>query len=131
MNDITAAIGLANSTSSRCCSPARVRTPGTTTRRWPTCPVWTTERAAAGTPSFWAYPLKVLDRPSFTRKLASAGILTTIVARRNDAHTCMAAAAEELPGVDSVYDRLVYIPAGWWLDDADRSRVVETIRSGW
>jgi len=90
------------------------------------------ERAAHAEPSFWSYPLKVADRPSFMRKLADAGIPTSIISRRNDAHTCTALAASgELPGLDGVYDRLVYIPVGWWLSESERAHVVETIRSGW
>ncbi|HEV3001222.1 MAG TPA: DegT/DnrJ/EryC1/StrS family aminotransferase [Solirubrobacteraceae bacterium] len=89
------------------------------------------ERAEGAEPSFWAYPLKVDGRAAFKRKLAQAGIPTSIVARRNDAHTCMRDAAEALPGLDSVYDRLAYVPVGWWLSDDDRERIVDAICSGW
>jgi dTDP-4-amino-4,6-dideoxygalactose transaminase len=90
------------------------------------------ERARHAEPSFWAYPLKVADRPAFIRKLAEAGIATSIISRRNDAHTCVAVAASgELPGLDHVYDRLVYIPVGWWLSEDDRAHIADTIRSGW
>jgi dTDP-4-amino-4,6-dideoxy-D-glucose/dTDP-4-amino-2,4-dideoxy-beta-L-xylose transaminase len=82
-------------------------------------------------PSYWAYPLKVDDRASFKRKLADAGIPTSIIARRNDAHTCVRDIAEPLPGLDSVYDRLAYLPAGWWLSEDDREWIVDVIRSGW
>jgi dTDP-4-amino-4,6-dideoxy-D-glucose/dTDP-4-amino-2,4-dideoxy-beta-L-xylose transaminase len=91
-----------------------------------------TERAPHAVPSFWAYPVKVSDRPSFIRKLTEAGIATTLVARRNDALTCTASAASgPLPGLDSVYDRLVYVPVGWWLSQREREHVAYTIRSGW
>jgi dTDP-4-amino-4,6-dideoxy-D-glucose/dTDP-4-amino-2,4-dideoxy-beta-L-xylose transaminase len=90
------------------------------------------ERVAQAEPSFWAYPLKVADRPAFIRKLTDAGIATSIIARRNDAHTCAAdAASDALPGLDDVYDLLVYIPVGWWLSESDRIHVADTIRSGW
>lgn len=89
------------------------------------------ERAPGAQPSFWAYPLEVDDRPSFKRKLAEAGVPTSIVARRNDAHTCVRDLAEPLPGLDSVYERLAYIPVGWWLSDDDRERIVDVISSGW
>ncbi|GAB3974273.1 LegC family aminotransferase [Actinoallomurus acanthiterrae] len=82
-------------------------------------------------PSFWAYPLKVADRRSFMRKMAEAGITTSVISRRNDAHSCVAGLRTELPGVDAVHDRVVYVPVGWWLSDDDRGHVVDTIRAGW
>lgn len=90
-----------------------------------------TERAADREPAFWAYPLKVDDRRSFMRKMADAGIMTSVISRRNDAHSCVADARTELPGLDAIYDRVVYIPVGWWLTEDDRRHIVDTIRSGW
>lgn len=90
-----------------------------------------TERAGDREPSFYAYPLKVDDRPSFIRKMADAGIVTKVLVRRNDAHSCVDDSTAELPGLDGVNDRLTYIPVGWWLSDEDRAHIVRTIRSGW
>jgi dTDP-4-amino-4,6-dideoxygalactose transaminase len=133
MNEIAAAIGLSNlkivdgllaatRDNARYYDEALADVPG----------LELTDRSPHAEPSFWAYPVKVADRPSFLRKLADAAIGTSIISRRNDAHSCVASAAsEELPGLDSVYDRLVYIPVGWWLSEREREHVVETIRSGW
>jgi dTDP-4-amino-4,6-dideoxygalactose transaminase len=90
-----------------------------------------TERAEDREPSFWVYPLKVHDRPGFMRKLAGAGVMSSMVARRNDAHSCVAAAVTTLPGLDKVHDQVVNIPVGWWLSEQDRAHIVDTIRSGW
>lgn len=90
-----------------------------------------TERADDREPAFWLYPLKVRDRPAFMRRMAAAGIATSVVSRRNDAHSCVADARTDLPGLDRVADRVVYIPVGWWLTEEDRSTVVEAIKSGW
>ncbi|GIM88019.1 DegT/DnrJ/EryC1/StrS family aminotransferase [Salinispora arenicola] len=90
-----------------------------------------TERADDREPSFWVYPLKVRDRSAFMCRLRDAGIASSVISRRNDAHSCMASSRAHLPGLDSVADRVVYIPVGWWLTAEDRSHVVETIRSGW
>lgn len=90
-----------------------------------------TERAQDRQPSFWTYPVKVFDRPSFMRKLADAGIMTSIISRRNDAHSCVGAMSRTLPGLDSVSDRVAYIPVGWWLSEDDRAYIAETIKSGW
>jgi dTDP-4-amino-4,6-dideoxygalactose transaminase len=90
-----------------------------------------TERALDRQPSFWVYPVKVSDRPSFMRKLADAGIATSVISRRNDAHSCVEAMSTTLPGLDSVFDRVVYIPVGWWLSEDDRAHIAETIKAGW
>ncbi|ONI89770.1 aminotransferase DegT [Saccharothrix sp. ALI-22-I] len=90
-----------------------------------------TERARDRQPSFWVYPIKVSDRSSFMRKLADAGIATSIISRRNDAHSCVDAMSTTLPGLDSVFDRVAYIPVGWWLSEGDRAHIVETIKAGW
>jgi dTDP-4-amino-4,6-dideoxy-D-glucose/dTDP-4-amino-2,4-dideoxy-beta-L-xylose transaminase len=90
-----------------------------------------TERAQDRQPSFWVYPVKVSDRPSFMRKLADAGIVTSVISRRNDAHSCVDASSTTLPGLDSVSDRVAYIPVGWWLSEDDRAHIAKTIRAGW
>jgi dTDP-4-amino-4,6-dideoxygalactose transaminase len=88
-------------------------------------------RPDAADPSFWVYPVKVDDRPGFLRRLAEAGIGTSLIARRNDAHSCVADAGVPLPGLDAVHDRVVHIPVGWWLSDEDRAHISTTIRAGW
>lgn len=90
-----------------------------------------TERADDREPSFWAYPLKVSDRTSFMRKMADAGIMTSVISRRNDAHGCVAEARAELPGLDGVHDRVVYVPVGWWLSEDECGHIADTIKSGW
>jgi dTDP-4-amino-4,6-dideoxy-D-glucose/dTDP-4-amino-2,4-dideoxy-beta-L-xylose transaminase len=90
-----------------------------------------TERAADREPSFWMYPLKVDRRADFMRRMTEAGITTSVVSRRNDAHSCVASSRTALPGLDKVADRVVHIPVGWWLSDEDRAHIAVTIRSGW
>lgn len=90
-----------------------------------------TERADDREPSFWMYPLKVDDRAGFMRKLTGAGIMTSLISRRNDAHSVVADYHTELPGLNSIADRVVNIPVGWSLSDDDRGHIVDTIRAGW
>jgi dTDP-4-amino-4,6-dideoxygalactose transaminase len=90
-----------------------------------------TERAGDRQPSFWLYPLKVDRRAAFMRRMTDAGITTSVFSRRNDAHSCVADSRAPLPGVDSVHDRAVYIPVGWWLSEQDREHIANTIKSGW
>ena len=90
-----------------------------------------TERAPGHESSFWLYPVKVADRDAFMQKLTGAGIAVSRFVRRNDAHSCLRDAAVALPGLDRVYDQMVYIPVGWWLSHEDRTHIVKTIRTGW
>lgn len=90
-----------------------------------------TERKPGHESSFWLYPVKVDDRAEFMRKMTAADIAVTRFARRNDAHSCVREFATTLPGLDSVYDRMVYIPVGWWLSEEDRTYIAKSIRHGW
>lgn len=91
----------------------------------------TTRRSQGHESAFWAYPVLVDRREEFMDALETAGIGTSIVSRRNDALSVMSDCAEPLPGLDSVYERLCYIPVGWWVSDRDRQHIVDTIAAGW
>ncbi|HTY35351.1 MAG TPA: DegT/DnrJ/EryC1/StrS family aminotransferase [Mycobacterium sp.] len=90
-----------------------------------------TERAADREPSFWLYPVRVDDRSGFMRRMADAGIATSVMIRRNDAHSCVRQYRARLPGMDEVADQMVNIPVGWWLSEEDRKHIVRTIQAGW
>ncbi|MGN9837157.1 DegT/DnrJ/EryC1/StrS family aminotransferase [Nonomuraea sp. H19] len=82
--------------------------------------------------SCWLYPVKAEDRPSFMRKMNDAGIMVSMLVRRNDTHGAVRDVADRaLPGLDAVHDRIVHIPVGWWLSAADRAHIADTIKSGW
>jgi dTDP-4-amino-4,6-dideoxygalactose transaminase len=91
-----------------------------------------------GTPdsAWWLYTLLVSDRDSFIDHLGSEGVAASPVHARNDVHPGFRAAVlsgmedRPLPGVDFFAKHEVAIPAGWWLDEADRERVVRATR-GW
>ncbi|MFG2885261.1 DegT/DnrJ/EryC1/StrS family aminotransferase [Streptomyces sp. NPDC048297] len=91
----------------------------------------TTERAADRDPSFWYYSVKVDDRDAFVRRMKEAGIATSEVHERNDVYGATREFRALLPGLDSVAERHIGIPVGWWVSDEDRAHVVKTIRAGW
>ncbi len=90
-----------------------------------------TERATDRQPSFWIYPMKVENREGFMKMMKEAGIETSVVIGRNDAHACVSDLRTPLPGMDKVAHRMVNIPVGWWLSEDNREYIVETIRKGW
>lgn len=89
------------------------------------------ERAPDRESSCWIYTVKVDDRDGFARKLEEAGVMVSQVHERNDVYTCVREYASVLPGLDSVSERMISIPVGWWLSEEDRAHIVSTIRSGW
>lgn len=82
-------------------------------------------------PSYWMYPILVDGRRDFMAALARDGIDSTVLSRRNDLHTCVSDFSQTLPNLDSIADRLVHIPVGWWVSRSEREHIVTRIRSGW
>lgn len=123
MNDIAAAIGLAN----------LARTPDVIAAhranaahyhaalegaRHITRPAW--DDASP----WWLYTVLVDDRAGFARHMQQRGVATSPVHARNDTHAAFCFPSGPLPGVDHFASRNVAIPVGWWLTDDNRRRVI-------
>lgn len=96
------------------------------------------DRALAGLPgvalppadpgsSYWCYFLLVEDRADFQAWMASKGIATSPVHRRNDAQPAYHFPSGPLPGVDHYAARNVAIPVGWWLTEQEREYVANAV----
>jgi dTDP-4-amino-4,6-dideoxygalactose transaminase len=81
--------------------------------------------------SSWLYTMLVENRSDFTHMMGSKGISVSRVHERNDKHTCFAKYQRELPGLESIIDKMICIPVGFWVTQEDRRYIVETIKSGW
>lgn len=81
--------------------------------------------------SFWIYSMLVDNKPEFMRYMSEKGITTSQVHARNDTHTCVDKYKTFLPELDKVETKLVSIPVGWWVDQEQRSYIVECIKKGW
>lgn len=81
--------------------------------------------------SYWIYTIKVKRRNDFFEKMKKAGIMVSRVHERNDKHTCVAAYRSFLPTLDKLVQEMVCIPVGWWLTEKERAHIVKTIRGGW
>jgi perosamine synthetase len=81
--------------------------------------------------SYWFYTVLVDEREKFSRHLTAHGIANTQAHKRNDLHTVFSASRCELPGLDAFYEKMIHIPCGWWVDDAQRQHIVDVIRQGW
>ena len=90
-----------------------------------------TQRAPGHRSSFWIYPLLVENRDGFIKRMTEAGITVSPAHERNDAHSCVREFRASLPGLDHVAERLVCIPVGSWVSDADRQHIAGTVKVGW
>jgi dTDP-4-amino-4,6-dideoxygalactose transaminase len=128
MNDIAAAIGLANISQVHTMVAQHrfnaaeytyrlADAPGITRPRWDDTSAW------------WLYTLLVEDRQGFIAYLADHGIAASPVHARNDTHAAFHFPNGPLPGVDHFAARNVAIPVGWWLTQDDRRRIIEVVQA--
>jgi dTDP-4-amino-4,6-dideoxy-D-glucose/dTDP-4-amino-2,4-dideoxy-beta-L-xylose transaminase len=89
------------------------------------------ERAPDRESSFWLYTMHVERRDDFMRKMQESGIAVSRVHERNDTHSCVSDFVADLPQLEKTVARMICIPVGWWVTEDDRARIVDTIRSGW
>jgi len=82
--------------------------------------------------SYWLYTVLVEDRASFQAHLLERDVATSQVHRRNDEHPAFRAAAhpasDARPGLDHFAAHQVSIPVGWWLPEAELARVADAVR---
>ncbi len=86
---------------------------------------------ASAEPAYWFYTVLCDDREGLARHLNAHGIGNSQAHKRNDQHSVFAAARHNLPGLDAFYSRMLHLPCGWWVDDAARDYIVETLKRGW
>lgn len=81
--------------------------------------------------SYWIYSLLVDDKDKFSEHMKKHGIATSQVHERNDIHSCLTDYKCDLPNLDTIKNRLTAIPVGWWVSDEDRQYIVDCIKKGW
>lgn len=132
MNDLNAAIGLANiAEADRAVEAHRENADYFDRELGDVVGLDLVRRAADQQPSFWSYPVKVDDPVGFMRQLASAGIAAATVGEPGETRARVRDRRVLLPGFDRVSERVVCIPVGWWITEEQRHHIVDTIRSGW
>lgn len=85
---------------------------------------------AGSEPSYWLYTAKVERRDDFVRWMGENGIAASQLHLRNDRHSIFGGMAD-LPNLDKFYSKMVHWGCGWWLDQEDREKIVDTIKKGW
>ena len=89
------------------------------------------KREAGHDSSFWIYSMLVDDRAGFYKHMDKCGIAVSQVHERNDKHTAVREFRSQLPALDSVINKVVAIPVGWWITPEQREYIVECIKKGW
>lgn len=84
--------------------------------------------AAGSEPSYWLYALLCDDAAAVEAALVAAGVTASKLHRPNHLHSALAPYAGPMPGLDRFYDRLLHLPCGWWVSDADRERIVTVVK---
>jgi dTDP-4-amino-4,6-dideoxygalactose transaminase len=126
MNDINAAIGLANIDHTEWVVAQHRRNAAYY------------DRVLAGAPgvalpppdeqaSYWCYFLLVEDREDFMAFMRARGIATSPVHARNDTHPAYRSPSGPLPGTDHYGARNVAIPVGWWVGEQERDHVAGAV----
>ena len=78
--------------------------------------------------SYWVYTLLLEDREEFHRYMVERGIQVSPLHVRNDKLSCFKKYEVKLPALNSVEDRYICIPCGWWVDNKQREHIVKSIR---
>lgn len=129
MNDIAAAIGLAN-LEQAVRGVAACRENAAYYCRWLAGLPGVTVPAYDPDCAYWLFTILVDDRADFMAALAERGIDTTQTHARNDKHSAFKRASETrqpLPGVDAFDSQQVSIPVGWWLSEVQREYIAATV----
>ena len=132
MNDLAAAVGLGNLET----FPARVAHRRAIAGRY--------RRDLAGVPGLrllgetpdresacWLFTIRVQRREDFIRKLAAAGIPTSVVHLRIDRNRVFGGIRLDLPGQAVFNAEQVAIPVHEGLTDHEVAQLLSAIRSGW
>lgn len=77
-------------------------------------------------PSWWAFPILVDKREALMKFLASEGIETTPMWRRNDEYSVFEV-THYLHNMTALEDKILFIPVGWWLTPQERRHIVKSI----
>jgi len=82
--------------------------------------------------SYWLFTVRAQRRDDLQRKLQQRGIAAGRVHERNDKYTCTRPFRDpHLPGTDIVHREMLCIPVGWWVTEEGRESIVAAIREGW
>ena len=80
------------------------------------------------TSSWWAYPLLVKRRDELLLHLEEKGITSTPMWRRNDRYSAFKPSPTRLRGMDKVEKEILFVPNGFWVSLSECDFIAETIK---
>lgn len=85
---------------------------------------------AGSNPSWWIYGVLVPEgsRDGLIEFLQQNQVVSTPMWRRNDCYSTFSPPYQPLPGMDSIQNRILFIPSGWWVTEDDVRRVARLIK---
>jgi dTDP-4-amino-4,6-dideoxygalactose transaminase len=77
--------------------------------------------------SYWLFTVRVSDQKNFIDQMTKSGVSASQVHVRNDLHSVFREFQRNLPGVTEFSAQQVSIPVGWWITEAEREYIVDTV----
>lgn len=78
-------------------------------------------------PSYWLYTLLCEDAERVERHLLAHGVTASKLHRPNHLHSVFQPLRQPLPQTEAFHQRLLHLPCGWWVNDADREHIAELV----
>jgi dTDP-4-amino-4,6-dideoxygalactose transaminase len=127
MNDVTAAIGLAQLGHVTKILQAHRDNAQFFNEKFSNCRLEKLKLQSDRLSSYWLYTIKVENPKAFMCAMKDKGITASQVHARNDLHTVFKEFRVPLPGVDDFVAKQVSIPVGWWVTHEEREYIAQTV----
>jgi len=80
-------------------------------------------------PSWWLFPVRLKDREKYIGRFVEKEIEVSPMWRRNDHYRAFSDFTARLPNLDKLEKEILSLPCGWWLTLDDAEQVVKIIKS--
>jgi len=80
-------------------------------------------------PAYWIYTIKIIDKHNFITYMKENGVMCSQVHNRNDVHSCVKKYKCDLPLLDSLENKIVCIPCGWWVTHEQAEKIVNLVKA--
>jgi len=80
------------------------------------------------TPSYWALLARVSKRDQVMAALKARGVQCSKLHHRTDSYSGFGVPARQLPGTSAFLAKVLALPCGWWLTDADLDYLVAALK---
>lgn len=79
-------------------------------------------------PAYWIYTIKIIDKHGFIQYMKENGVMCSQVHNRNDVHSCVKEFKCALPQLDVLENKIASIPCGWWVTNEQAEKIVWLIK---